>query len=99
MHLSLEWLDVGAWVYKNFDPRAKVIKQICDKVLTKLGINDPCLEIAKQIAMGQVKITPDFLVQGDDKAGNLLSGYLMKLITDKKEMPASTKTEEKGETL
>ncbi len=71
--------------------------ELQNKAIGQQGVT--AIEIAKQIAMGQVKITPDFLVQGDDKAGNLLSGYLMKLITDKKEMPASTKTEEKGETL
>jgi citrate synthase len=37
----------GHRVYKNFDPRAKIIKQAADEVLDKLGINDPILEIAK----------------------------------------------------
>jgi citrate synthase len=37
----------GHRVYKNFDPRAKIIKQAADEVLEKLGINDPILEIAK----------------------------------------------------
>ena len=36
-------------VYKNFDPRAKIIKKACDDILTKLGINDPMLEIAKKL--------------------------------------------------
>ncbi len=39
----------GHRVYKNFDPRAKIIKVACDNVLNKLGINDPTLEIAKKL--------------------------------------------------
>jgi citrate synthase len=39
----------GHRVYKNFDPRAKILKESCDKILTKLGINDPLLDIAKQL--------------------------------------------------
>ncbi|MCE1188140.1 MAG: hypothetical protein LWX56_03285 [Ignavibacteria bacterium] len=38
------------------------------------------IEIAKQIATGNVKVTPDFLVQGGDNLGGLLSGYLTKLM-------------------
>ena len=37
----------GHRVYKNFDPRAKIIKIAADEVLAKLGVNDPVLEIAK----------------------------------------------------
>lgn len=37
----------GHRVYKNFDPRAKIIKKAADDVLSKLGVNDPILEIAK----------------------------------------------------
>ncbi len=39
----------GHRVYKNFDPRAKIIKKTCDNVLAKLGINDPLLEIAMKL--------------------------------------------------
>jgi citrate synthase len=39
----------GHRVYKNFDPRAKIIKQACDNILAKLGVNDPLLEIAKEL--------------------------------------------------
>lgn len=39
----------GHRVYKNFDPRAKIIKKSCDDILEKLGINDPVLEIAKKL--------------------------------------------------
>ncbi len=39
----------GHRVYKNFDPRAKIIKAACDNILNKLGVNDPLLEIAKEL--------------------------------------------------
>lgn len=39
----------GHRVYKNFDPRAKIIKQACDNILAKLGVNDPLLDIAKEL--------------------------------------------------
>lgn len=42
-------MGFGHRVYKNFDPRASVIKGACDKVLAKLGVNDPLLEIAKEL--------------------------------------------------
>ncbi len=40
-------MGFGHRVYKNFDPRAKIIKKAADKVLEDLGIDDPILEIAK----------------------------------------------------
>jgi citrate synthase len=40
-------MGFGHRVYKNFDPRAKIIKKAADDILTKLGVNDPILEIAK----------------------------------------------------
>ena len=39
----------GHAVYKNFDPRSRVLKQAADKVLAKLHVNDPLLDIAKQL--------------------------------------------------
>ena len=39
----------GLRVYKNFDPRAKIIKKAADEVLAALGVNDPILEIAKKL--------------------------------------------------
>ncbi|MCS6904056.1 MAG: citrate synthase [Bacteroidia bacterium] len=42
-------MGFGHRVYKNFDPRAKIIKAACDKVLSKLGIYDPVLDIAKKL--------------------------------------------------
>ncbi len=40
-------MGFGHRVYKNFDPRAKIIKKSADEVLKNLGVNDPILEIAK----------------------------------------------------
>lgn len=40
-------MGFGHRVYKNFDPRAKVIKGYCDTILEKLNVQDPLLDIAK----------------------------------------------------
>ena len=42
-------MGFGHRVYKNFDPRAQVMKQTCDEVLAELGINDPKLELAMKL--------------------------------------------------
>jgi citrate synthase len=42
-------MGFGHRVYKNFDPRAKIIKAACDNILNNLGINDPTLNIAKEL--------------------------------------------------
>lgn len=42
-------MGFGHRVYKNFDPRAKIIKKAADDVLTKMGVNDPVLDIAKEL--------------------------------------------------
>ena len=42
-------MGFGHRVYKNFDPRAKIIKGAADRVLAKLGIKDPLLDIAKEL--------------------------------------------------
>ncbi len=44
---SFRLMGFGHRVYKNFDPRAKIIKKAADEVLNNLGIDDPILEIAK----------------------------------------------------
>jgi citrate synthase len=42
-------MGFGHRVYKNYDPRAKIIKKACDDVLAKLHISDPLLDIAKHL--------------------------------------------------
>jgi citrate synthase len=39
----------GHRVYRNFDPRAKILKQACDKVLSTINRDDPLLDIARQL--------------------------------------------------
>ncbi len=51
----------GHRVYKNFDPRARIIKKSCDDVLNKLGINDPVLEIAKQLE--EIALKDDYFIE------------------------------------
>jgi citrate synthase len=46
---SFRLMGFGHRVYKNFDPRATIIKKSCDDVLNRLGIHDPVLDIAKQL--------------------------------------------------
>ena len=46
---NVKLMGFGHRVYKNFDPRATILKKHCDKVLAKLGIKDPLLEIAKTL--------------------------------------------------
>jgi citrate synthase len=48
-------MGFGHRVYKNYDPRAKIIKAAADKVLSKLGVNDPLLDIAKQLEEAALK--------------------------------------------
>ncbi len=48
-------MGFGHRVYKNFDPRAKIIKTTADKVLSKLGIQDPLLDIAKELEEAALK--------------------------------------------
>ena len=45
----------GHRVYKNFDPRAKIIKVACDNILKKLGVKDPLLAIAKELEEAALK--------------------------------------------
>ena len=53
-------MGFGHRVYKNFDPRAKLIKIQCDNLLDKLGISDPLLEKAKE--MEEVALRDEFFI-------------------------------------
>ena len=53
-------MGFGHAVYKNFDPRAKIIGKACDNVLKKLGINDPLLDIAKHLE--EVALKDDYFI-------------------------------------
>jgi citrate synthase len=55
-------MGFGHRVYKNYDPRAKVMQQTCHEVLNELGIeNDPLLKIAQQLE--KIALEDDYFVQ------------------------------------
>jgi len=53
-------MGFGHPVYRNFDPRARLIAKACDDVLKKLGIKDPLLDIAKKLE--QVALKDDYFI-------------------------------------
>lgn len=53
-------MGFGHRVYKNFDPRAKIIKVACDTVLNTLGVKDPLLDIAK--GLEEVALKDEYFV-------------------------------------
>jgi len=52
---NFKLMGFGHRVYKNFDPRAKIIKAACDKLLSKMKINDPLLDLAKELEEAALK--------------------------------------------
>jgi len=54
-------MGFGHRVYKNYDPRAKIIKKAADKVLKKLNIDDPLLDLAKELE--QAAINDEYFVK------------------------------------
>ncbi|OGU29328.1 MAG: citrate (Si)-synthase [Ignavibacteria bacterium GWA2_35_9] len=54
-------MGFGHRVYKNFDPRAKILKASTDKVLSGLGIKDPLLDIAKKLE--EVALKDEFFIE------------------------------------
>jgi len=72
-------MGFGHRVYKNFDPRAKVMKKTCDEVLRELGINDPKLELAmklEEIALSD----PYFIERNLYPNVDFYSGIILKAI-------------------
>ncbi|MGE0869802.1 MAG: citrate synthase [Kofleriaceae bacterium] len=53
-------MGFGHRVYKNYDPRAKILKNMCDEVLSHLGIRDPLLELAK--GLEEIALKDDYFV-------------------------------------
>jgi citrate synthase len=53
-------MGFGHRVYKNFDPRAKILKKMCDEVLLHMGIKDPLLDIAK--SMEEIALKDDYFI-------------------------------------
>ena len=58
---SFRLMGFGHRVYKNYDPRARVIKEMTEKVLNKLNIKDPLLDIAKELE--SVALSDDYFIQ------------------------------------
>ena len=54
-------MGFGHRVYKNFDPRAKIIKKAADNVLEKLGVDDPVLDLAKKLE--QIALEDEYFVE------------------------------------
>jgi citrate synthase len=73
-------MGFGHRVYKNFDPRAKVMKEACDAVLAELGIeNDPLLKIAKRLE--QIALEDEYFVEKKLYPNvDFYSGIIMKAI-------------------
>jgi citrate synthase len=54
-------MGFGHRVYKNFDPRAKILKRAADEVLSQLGVSDPLLDIAKNLE--EVALSDPFFIE------------------------------------
>jgi citrate synthase len=54
-------MGFGHRVYKNFDPRARIIKKAAEDVLDQLGIEDPILDLARQLE--EVALSDDYFVE------------------------------------
>lgn len=54
-------MGFGHRVYKNFDPRAQILKKSCDDVLAQLGVEDPLLDIAKNLE--EIALKDDYFVE------------------------------------
>ena len=54
-------MGFGHRVYKNFDPRARLVKESADEVLTDLGVQDPLLDIAKELE--QAALADDYFIE------------------------------------
>ena len=57
---KIRLMGFGHRVYKNYDPRARIIKAACDKLLGKLGIHDPMLDMARE--MEEVALSDEYFV-------------------------------------
>jgi citrate synthase len=54
-------MGFGHRVYKTYDPRAKIMKKMCDNLLNKLKISDPLLDIAKELE--EVALKDDYFIE------------------------------------
>ena len=76
-HIKL--MGFGHRVYKNFDPRSKILKVATDKVLAKLGISDPALDIAKELE--EAALSDDYFIKRNLYPNvDFYSGIIMRAI-------------------
>jgi len=72
-------MGFGHRVYKNFDPRALIIKEQCDKVLAQLHVSDPLLDIAKKLE--EIALKDDYFVSRNLYPNvDFYSGIIMRAI-------------------
>jgi citrate synthase len=72
-------MGFGHRVYKNYDPRAKIIKRACDEVLAKLHVSDPLLDIAKLLEAAALR-DPYFVERKLYPNVDFYSGIIMRAI-------------------
>jgi citrate synthase len=72
-------MGFGHRVYKNYDPRAKIIKKACDEVLAQLHINDPLLDIAKHLEQAALS-DPYFIERKLYPNVDFYSGIIMRAL-------------------
>jgi citrate synthase len=58
---KVKLMGFGHAVYKNYDPRAKIVKRICDELLPRLNISDPLLDIAQELE--HIALQDDFFIE------------------------------------
>ncbi|MEO5535441.1 MAG: citrate synthase [Pseudolysinimonas sp.] len=58
---GVKLMGFGHRVYKNFDPRAKLVKESADEVLADLGVKDPLLDIAKELE--EAALADDYFIE------------------------------------
>ena len=76
---EVKLMGFGHRVYKNFDPRAQVMKETCDEVLDALGINDPKLELA--MALEKIALEDPFFIERNLYPNvDFYSGIILKAI-------------------
>ncbi len=72
-------MGFGHRVYKNFDPRALIIKEQCDKVLAQLQVSDPLLDIAKKLE--EIALADEYFVSRNLYPNvDFYSGIIMRAI-------------------
>src|SRR5512136_1070358 len=78
-HSGKRLMGFGHRVYKNYDPRAKIIKRACDELLAKLHIQDPLLDIAKHLEEAALR-DPYFVERKLYPNVDFYSGIIMRAI-------------------